>query len=73
MDKKTEVLLGIQMVGPDVSNLISEASLALEMGTTAEELAFTVHPHPTLPEVVQEAAEAALGKAIHIMNPLKSH
>ena len=73
MDKKNEVLLGVQMVGPDVSNLISEAALAIEMGTTVEEMAFTVHPHPTLPEVLMEACEAALGKAIHIMNPLKSH
>ena len=72
MDKKTEALLGVQMVGPDVSNLISEISLALEMGTTVEELAFTIHPHPTLPEVIQEAAESVLGKAIHIMNALKS-
>lgn len=72
MDKKTELLLGVQMVGPEASNLISEAALALEMGTTVEELAFTIHPHPTLPEVIMEAAEAALGKAIHIMNPLKS-
>lgn len=72
MDKKTELLLGVEMVGPEVSNLISEASLAIEMGTTVEELAFTIHPHPTLPEVFNEAAEAALGKAIHIMNPLKS-
>ena len=72
MDKKSEVLLGVQMVGPDVSNLISEAALAIEMGTTVEEMAFTVHPHPTLPEVLMEACESALGKAIHIMNPLKS-
>ena len=71
MDKKTELLLGVQMVGPEVSNLISEASLALEMGTTVEELGFTIHPHPTLPEVLMEAAEAALGKSIHTMNPLK--
>ena len=72
-DKNTKLLLGVQMVGPDVSNIISEASLAIEMGTTLEDLAFTIHPHPTLPEVFQEAAEAALGKAIHIMNPLKNH
>ena len=71
MDKKTELLLGVQMVGPEVSNLISEASLAIEMGTTVEELGFTIHPHPTLPEVLMEAAEAALGKSIHTMNPLK--
>ena len=71
VDKKTEVILGVEMVGPDVSNLISEASLAIEMGNTVEELGFTIHPHPTLPEVLMEAAEAALGKAVHVMNPLK--
>ena len=71
MDKKTELLLGVQMVGPEVSNLISEAALALEMGSVVEEVAFTIHPHPTLSEVVMEACEAALGKAIHTMNPLK--
>ena len=72
MDKKTELLLGIAMVGPDVSNLISEGSLAIEMGSTVEDIALTIHPHPTLPEVLNEACEAALGKAVHIMNPLKS-
>jgi dihydrolipoamide dehydrogenase len=71
VDKKTEVILGVEMVGPEVSNLISEASLAIEMGATAEDLGFTVHPHPTLPEVLMEACEAALGKAVHVMNPLK--
>jgi dihydrolipoamide dehydrogenase len=71
-DKKTEVLLGVEMVGPDVSNLISEAALGIEMGATIEDLGYTIHPHPTLSEVIMEASELALGKAIHIMNPLKS-
>ena len=71
VDKKTEVILGVEMVGPDVSNLISEASLAIEMGATVEEVGFTIHPHPTLGEILMEACEAALGKAIHVMNPLK--
>lgn len=62
-------LLGVQIVGPHASDLISEAALALEMGATVEDLGFTVHPHPTLPEMIMEAAEAAEGKAIHVPNP----
>ncbi|MHA2363411.1 MAG: dihydrolipoyl dehydrogenase [Candidatus Hodarchaeales archaeon] len=70
-DANTGVILGVQIVGPSASDLISEAALAIEMGATAEDLGFTVHPHPTLPEMMMEAAELALGKAIHVMNPLK--
>jgi len=53
-------------VGVEASNLISEAALAIEMGANVEDLALTVHPHPTLPETLMEAAEATLGHAIHI-------
>ncbi|MFX1536108.1 MAG: dihydrolipoyl dehydrogenase [Promethearchaeota archaeon] len=70
-DAKTEAIIGVEIVGPNASDLISEASLALEMGTTLEELGYTIHPHPTLPEMLMEAAEAALGKAIHVV-PRKS-
>ncbi len=66
-DKKTHVVLGVHMVGPEVSNLISEAALAIEMGARVEDLAFTIHPHPTLGEVMMEAAEATLGHAIHVI------
>ncbi len=66
-DAETKLLLGVQIVGPDASDLISEAALALEMGATLEDLALTIHPHPTLPEAVMEAAEAALGRAVHIL------
>ncbi|MFW9778270.1 MAG: dihydrolipoyl dehydrogenase [Candidatus Heimdallarchaeota archaeon] len=62
------VILGVQIVGPDASDLISEASLALEMGATVEDIGWTVHPHPTLPEMVMEAADTVLGKAIHQVN-----
>jgi dihydrolipoamide dehydrogenase len=65
-DKKTGRLLGAHIVGAEASNLISECALALEMGATVEDLALTVHPHPTLPETLMEAAEATLGHAIHI-------
>ncbi len=66
-DKETKQLVGAHIVGPGASDLISELALAMEMGATAHDLALTVHPHPTLPEGVMEAAEAALGKAIHFM------
>lgn len=65
-DRKTGRLLGVHIVGAEASNLISEAALALEMGAHVEDLALTVHPHPTLPEAMMEAAEATLGHAIHI-------
>jgi len=65
-DAKSGRLLGVHIVGPEASNLISEAALALEMGARIEDLALTVHPHPTLPETLMEAAEATLGHAIHI-------
>ncbi len=65
-DAKTGRLLGVHIVGAEASNLISEAALAIEMGAHVEDLALTVHPHPTLPETLMEAAEATLGHAIHI-------
>ncbi len=66
-DKKTHVLLGVHIVGPEASNLISEAVLAIEMGARLEDLALSIHPHPTLGEAMMESAEAALGHAIHII------
>jgi dihydrolipoamide dehydrogenase len=66
-DKKTHVVLGVHIVGPEASNLISEAALAIEMGARIEDIALTIHPHPTLGETMMEAAEATLGHAIHII------
>ncbi len=68
-DAEIKVVLGVQIVGPEASTLISEGVLAIEMGATLEDLALSIHPHPTLPEGLMEAAEAALGKAIHILTP----
>lgn len=66
------IVLGVHIVGPEASNLISEAALAIEMGATLEDLALTIHPHPTLGETMMEAAEAALGHAIHVIQrPLR--
>jgi len=66
-DAKTHVLLGVHIVGPEASNLISEAVLAIEMGARLEDVALSIHPHPTLGETMMEAAEATLGHAIHII------
>lgn len=68
IDKKDHRVLGVHIVGPEASDLISEASLAIEMGAFAEDLSLTVHPHPTLAEAIMEAAKHALGEAIHIQN-----
>lgn len=65
-DAESDLVLGVHMVGPDVSELIAEAALAIEMGATSEDIALTIHTHPTLPESMMEAAEAVHGKAIHI-------
>jgi len=59
------LVLGVQIVGPEASNLISEAALAIEMGATVEDVALTIHPHPTLPEAIMEAMESASGRPIH--------
>jgi dihydrolipoamide dehydrogenase len=65
-DKKFGEILGAQMVGPDVSELLPELTLAQRFELTAHEVGRNVHAHPTLSETLMEAAEAALGKAVHI-------
>ncbi len=67
-DAATDELLGLAIVGPDASDLISEGSLALEMGAFLPDLGLTIHPHPTLGEAVMEAAKAALGESGHLVN-----
>ncbi|HUK49822.1 MAG TPA: FAD-dependent oxidoreductase, partial [Terriglobales bacterium] len=66
-DKASNLVLGVHIVGPEASDLISEGALAIEMGATVEDIGLTIHPHPTLPESIMEAAEAAQGKAIHFL------
>ncbi|PIR23916.1 MAG: dihydrolipoyl dehydrogenase [Deltaproteobacteria bacterium CG11_big_fil_rev_8_21_14_0_20_45_16] len=68
-DAKTNDLLGMHIVGPDAGNLIAEGALAMEMGASVEDLALTIHTHPTYPESVMEAAEAYFGHAIHVYQP----
>ncbi len=67
-DAKTDRILGVHILGQHASDLITEAVLAMEMGATVEDLALTVHPHPTMSEGIMEAAEALHGKAIHAVN-----
>jgi dihydrolipoamide dehydrogenase len=67
-DAKTNEVLGVGIVGPEAADMISEAALALEMCAFAEDVALTVHPHPTLGEGMMEAFKHSLGEAIHIMN-----
>ena len=66
VDKQTDKLLGVHLIGPEVTELIAEAALAIEMGATAEDLASTIHAHPTLPEALMEASEAVHNMAVHI-------
>jgi len=68
-DAKTDLLLGMHIVAPQAESLIGEGIIALEMGATLEDIGLSVHPHPTLTECIMDAAEAAHGKAIHILNP----
>jgi dihydrolipoamide dehydrogenase len=65
IDPESGRVLGVGIVGAGAGELISEAVLALEMGATAEDIALTVHPHPTLSETLMECAEAFYGHATH--------
>jgi dihydrolipoamide dehydrogenase len=65
-DAATDKLLGVHILGPRASDLIAEAALAMEFGASAEDIARSVHAHPTLPEAVKEAALAVAERAIHI-------
>ncbi|MFA6168525.1 MAG: dihydrolipoyl dehydrogenase [Gemmatimonadaceae bacterium] len=66
VDTSTDEILGCHMIGANVSDLLAEVVLAMEYRGTAEDIGATVHSHPTLSEVVKEAALAALGRSIHI-------
>ncbi|OXB94363.1 dihydrolipoyl dehydrogenase [Parageobacillus galactosidasius] len=66
--KEDGVVIGAQIVGPNASDMIAELGLAIEAGMTAEDIALTIHAHPTLGEIAMEAAEVALGTPIHIIS-----
>jgi dihydrolipoamide dehydrogenase len=67
VDAGSQRVLGVGIVGEHAGDMIAEAVLAMEMGATAEDLAATIHPHPTISETIMEAAESALGSAIHTL------
>jgi dihydrolipoamide dehydrogenase len=65
-DAKTDRILGVHILGADAGTMIAEAALAIELGASSEDLARTSHAHPTLSEVMKEAALAVDKRAIHI-------
>ena len=66
-DPESGVLLGVGIVGEHASELVAEATLAIEMGATLEDLIVTIHPHPTFSESIMEAAEMAAQGSVHMM------
>jgi len=71
IEPETERILGVGICGPGAGELIAEATLAIEMGANARDLALTIHPHPTLSETVMEAAEVFFGTSTHLYRPKK--
>ena len=69
IDPETERILGVGIVGTGAGELISEGTLAIEMGALASDLKLTIHPHPTLSETVMEAADVFFGESAHIYKP----
>ena len=65
-DRKTDRIIGVHILAPEASSLISEGALAVQYGITARDLAATIHPHPTLGELLMEAAEAVHRQSIHL-------
>ncbi|MBN9289111.1 MAG: dihydrolipoyl dehydrogenase [Gammaproteobacteria bacterium 39-13] len=70
-DKKTHRVIGAGIVGPHAGDLIAEVSLAIEMGCEAEDIALTIHPHPTLSESIMIATEMFEGTATDMINKKK--
>ena len=70
-DRSSDRVLGVHIVGPWASDLIAEAVTVMEFGGSAEDIARTVHAHPTLPEALREAALAVDGRAIHVLGRKK--
>jgi dihydrolipoamide dehydrogenase len=65
-EKKYDEILGVHMIGPRATELVAEATIALRLECTVEELIRTIHAHPTMAEAVGEAAHATHGAAIHL-------
>ena len=66
IEKETERIIGVGLVGNGAGEMISEAVLAIEMGATAKDLALTIHPHPTLSETMMECNEIFFGHSTHV-------
>jgi dihydrolipoamide dehydrogenase len=71
IDPESERVLGVGIAGVGAGDLISEGALAIEMAATAQDIALTVHPHPTLSETLMEAAEVFYGHSTHFYSPKK--
>jgi dihydrolipoamide dehydrogenase len=65
-DARTDRLLGVMVIGPRAGDLIAEAAIAFEFGASAEDLARSMHAHPTLSEAVKEAALGVAGRMLHM-------
>ena len=68
-DAETGTVLGVHIVGPHASDLIAEGCLAVASASHIDDIALTMHPHPTLPESIEEAAEQIERRAIHVFSP----
>jgi len=66
-DKQSDRILGVHIIGPHASDLIHEAALAVSRGLSTKDIAETIHAHPTLSEVLMEAAEDVHGEAVHVL------
>lgn len=64
-DAKYGEILGVHIIGPDATELLAEPSFAMQMEATIEDIASTIHAHPTLYEAIYEAAATTVGRAIH--------
>ena len=71
-DPDSQRILGVGIAGRDTEGLIAEGVLAIEMGALVEDMALSIHPHPTLSETEGEAAEIFLGSATHILSKTAS-
>ena len=71
LDPSTSRILGVGITGSGAGELIAEGVLAVEMAALASDLAFSIHPHPTLSETLMEAAEVVFGQSTHVYRPLK--
>jgi len=68
VDASSELILGVQVVGPGASEMVGEATLGIEMAAVVDDLGLTIHAHPSLSEALQEATLAAVGRAVHTVS-----